>query len=334
MKSPVRPKRNEWSLDDVLEHLKFAVNLEMWTIPYYMTVMYSIKDSSAPAFRLIQSIANQEMLHAQLAANVYNSFSFQRPKPERLELGPYLYTKKGGVPHIQFEKDPDALTKYGKPDAELGGLDCPRVNTMCLIELPENEPPSFDPNSTEYASIGDLYTALRFGMQQQVEQVVGNHRQVDYFKNFYGHLTQSTVTADGHAGLAQAFNLIELITEQGEGRCKVDEALPVEFQNTADGYNPSWNHFRKFNAIRDGLLTGNGPEIYQADPTQQNTEPQEELVHNFSKLCMSLEAQFNGEESPDFGALMPTVGANIHTCWRSGVIPQYPVTRETGGAKQ
>lgn len=322
MKNRPKPKR-KWTLKDVHEHLDYAVNLEMWTIPYYMTVMYSIKDPSEPAFRLIQSIVYQEMLHAELAANVYNSFQPARP----LQLGPFHYTKEGGVPHLDFELDPAAVAKYGEPDARLGGLDYPRIGTMCLIELPESEPPPLNQDAEEYATIGDFYTALRYGMQQHAKAVRGNNAQVDYFKNFYGNLTQSTVTADGHDGLNQALELIEVITEQGEGRCKADQDIPLAYQNTADGYNSSWSHFLKFNAIRDGLLTGRVPDTYHADPAKRDTEPQQVLVRNFGELIKAIEARFSGSQVPDFGAVMPTVGASILTCWRRGVVPQFSLTQ-------
>lgn len=322
MKFPKKPT-TKWSLADVHEHLSFAVNLEMWTIPYYMTTMYSIKDPSEPMFRLLQSIVYQEMLHAQLAANIYNAFQPSTP----LALGPYEYTKAGGVPHLDFDQDPDALLKYGEPDAELGGLDLARLGTMCLIELPETEPPPTDPNTTSYATIGDFYDALRVGMRQNADAVVGGNKQLDVFHNFYNDFSPSKVTQDGRDGLAQAMNLVDAITEQGEGRCNANELIPAQYRNTADGYNPSWSHFLKFNAVRDGLLRGQTPPVYEADPTKRDTKHQLILVKNFRVLLDDLEQMFAGEPSPDFGARMPTVGANILTCWRNGVIPQYTISK-------
>lgn len=320
MKIPARPKDNVWTRKDVLAHLESAVNLELWTIPYYMTVMYSIEDPSEPAFRLIRSVVYQEMLHAELAANVYNSFQPERP----LTLGPFVYTLDGGVPHLDFALDPEAEAKFGKPDARLGPLDRPRINTMCLIELPESTPPPPNPDVEEYASIGDFYEAVREGMKQHTDEVRGNFRQVDFFRNFYNNLNRLTVTADGAAGLSQALELIEVITEQGEGRNKADEDIPPEFQNTADGYNPAWSHFLKFEAVRNRLLTGNAPAIYSApDPDAVNSEPQLVLVKKFAKMLETLAKLFEGTEPPDFGADMATVGAAVLTCWRQGYVPQF-----------
>jgi hypothetical protein len=322
---PGRVKGRKWQLEDVHHHLQYAVDIEMWTIPYYLTVMYSIKDPSEPAFRLIQSVVNQEMLHAQLAANVYNSFQpkEQHQQAPPLHIGPFNYTKEGGVPHLNFALDEEAVDKYGDQDARLGGLDLIRLGTMCLIELPESSPPSVDPSEVEYATIGDFYDALRVGMGQHPHHVHGNHNQVDYFKNFYRNLSHTTVTQDGSVGLDQALKLIDVITEQGEGRTNTNEGIPAEYQNTADGYNTSSSHFQKFNAIRDAFLSGREPATYSIDSNQKDTQPRQALALNFAKLLGSIQDLFNGGSDDGlFGVHMHTVGANILSCWRRGIVPE------------
>jgi hypothetical protein len=316
-----RPKRvSQWTLRDVHTHLEYAVNLEMWTIPYYMTVMYSVEDTSDPAFRLVQSVVHQEMLHAELAANVYNSFQPARD----LRIGPFQYTKEGGIPHLDFALDPEAVRKYGEPDARLGGLDRTRIGTMCLIELPESQPPLPGPDQTEYATIGDFYTALRSGMRQHEDSVRGNHRQTDHFGRFYRDLSHTTVTADRRHGLSQAMDLIDVITEQGEGRTNTDEVIPPPYRNTADGYDSSSSHFEKFNAIRDALLSGRAPRTYPLEPEGDGTDPREILAANFEALISTIRDIFNGRQpTHPLGVIMPTVGGNVRTCWRRGVVPQF-----------
>ena len=53
----------QWSPKQLEAHLQHAIDLELWTIPYYMSAMYSIKDPASEAYRLIQSVTRQEMLH-------------------------------------------------------------------------------------------------------------------------------------------------------------------------------------------------------------------------------------------------------------------------------
>ncbi|MFD7659274.1 ferritin-like domain-containing protein [Actinosynnema sp. NPDC059797] len=332
--SLARPKRVEsgsWTLKDVRVHLEYAVNLELWTIPYYMTVMYSIKDIGHPDFRRIQSVVHQEMLHAELAANVYNSFppaEDEREPDKGLEIGPFHYVKELGVPHLDFGLDDEAVEKYGEPDAGLGPLDQVRIGTMCLIELPESAPPSFDPGGDEYATIGDFYTALMSGMEENTRFVRGNRKQVAHFGRFYRGLSHTTVTGDGEAGLDQALELVKVITEQGEGRTDGNTDIERRYRNTADGYENSASHFEKFNAIRADVLAGRAPEVYRhtgADPDDGHGDPRPVLVENFGRLISFIQDMFNGHrpDHPHFGELMPTVGANILTCWRRGFVPRF-----------
>jgi len=51
--------RDAWNLKHLHAHLQYAVSLELWTIPFYMSALFSIRDRSSPAFQLIQSIVNQ-----------------------------------------------------------------------------------------------------------------------------------------------------------------------------------------------------------------------------------------------------------------------------------
>ena len=61
-----------WTPKNLKAHIQYAVDLEFWTIPFYMSAMYSIKDRTSDAFQLIQSVVNQEMLHLQSASNIAN----------------------------------------------------------------------------------------------------------------------------------------------------------------------------------------------------------------------------------------------------------------------
>lgn len=91
----------QWTLEQLQEHLQAAVDLEFWTIPYYMAAAYSIKDQGEAAFQLILSVVNQEMLHVQLAANIANAYGL---KP-LFKCPVYEGTH---IPHLDFSlDDPD-----------------------------------------------------------------------------------------------------------------------------------------------------------------------------------------------------------------------------------
>jgi rubrerythrin len=72
-------KIDKWAPAHLKDHLQFAIDLEFWTIPFYMSALYSIVDRTSDAFRFVQSVMNQEMLHVQLAANVANAYGLHPP---------------------------------------------------------------------------------------------------------------------------------------------------------------------------------------------------------------------------------------------------------------
>ena len=311
----------KWTTEALHTHLQSAVDLELWTIPFYLTAMYSIKDPSHEAYQLIQSVVYEEMLHTQLACNLANAYgcvpTFEAPT--------YVGRR---VPHLCFRLDEPNPTEIYRPhSAELGPLDALRINTMCLIEYPEwdtERTPDLRPKTEDYGSIGELYAALRVGMTELRHELRGGARQVDMFRGFYHELEQQTVTHDGTAGWKQAMSLVDVITEQGEGQTEGDTDIPPAFRNTADGLEPSWPHFRKFSAIRDA---GNFPDVYAGIPDPPVGSPghaaQERLMEDFAVFLKVLDKLFSGQEVGGFGSLMATLGGDVLTCWQHGAVPKF-----------
>lgn len=312
---------SRWDLGSLQTHLQGVVELELWTIPYYLTTLYSIKDPSENAYALIQSVVYEEMLHTQLAANLANCFGLSPQFPAPAYVGKE-------VPHLRFQLDvPNPTHTFHPYSAELGPLDETRVNTLCLIEYPEwdtERTPNLRPNREEYGSIGEYYAAVRAGMTELRGQVRGGVNQVDYFQFFYQGFSQPTITEDGYEGYRQAMTLVDVITDQGEGQTQGDADIPPDFQNTADGYDPSWPHFRKFMHIRE---TSALPETFrgvaQPPPGSAGEQAQRRLIEDFTQFLSTLEALFSGRDPGDFGALMAKLGGDILTCWQSGAIPRF-----------
>jgi hypothetical protein len=312
----------KWTIEDLHKHLQAAVDLEIWTIPFYMSAMYSIKDSTNAAYRLIQSVVNEEMLHATLASNVANAYGYSPKFPAPVYAGT-------DIPHLDFDLDaPDPTEIYHPYSAKIGPLDVERVNSMCLIEYPEwdtHHKPDLQPDVTQYGSIGEFYDAVRAGAAElAAEHLRGGRNQVDVFESYYREFEQQTVTEDGPAGLPQVQVLIDAITEQGEGQTEGDTDIPPEFRNTADGFHSDWPHFRKFTAIRDsGKFPATWGGVEDPDPGSPGYQAQKNLVDNFSDFRRTLETLFSGGDPGDFGALMSTIGANVLTCWQNGAIPKF-----------
>ena len=123
----------QWDIGHLHDHLQAAAELEAWTIPYYLSAMFSVVDRSSEAYQLVQSVVNQEMLHLQLVANIANSYGYSPV----LTPGAFAYAGDN-VPHLDFTLDPDnPIPQFTPYTAEIGPLDQPRINAMCLIEYPE-----------------------------------------------------------------------------------------------------------------------------------------------------------------------------------------------------
>ncbi|MFI0482943.1 ferritin-like domain-containing protein [Actinomadura sp. 9N215] len=318
----VTETRTGWDLKTLRTHLQGLVDLEMWTIPYYMAAMYSITEPAHHAFRLIEAVIREEMLHLQLACNIANAYG-QVPT-----FKPPVYQGKH-IPHIDFSlNDPDP-TQYYKPySAEIGPLDEKRVNTMCLVEYPkwgmELPAATMRTERRDYGSIAEFYDAVSYGMCELVTELRSKVNQVDEFGYFYNRFPKQRITKDGPGGLAQALGFVDLIVDQGEGESKGDSAVAVEHRNTADGYKESWSHFRRFNDIRSNL--SGLPPIYQAsaEPGDEHArEARRILIKDFRRLLDILGDLFAGRPRDDFGACMAEVGGDILACWQHGVVPKF-----------
>ena len=312
--------KDQWDLGHLRQHLQFAVDLEMWTIPFYMSAMFSIIDRSSEAFQLIQSVVNQEMLHVQLVSNVCNAYGHRPTFP-----APVYEGEK--IPHLDFALDtPDPRTTYHPSSAEIGPLDELRINSMCLIEYPEYDTghePDLRDTVSEYGSIGEFYDAVEFGARQLAADIQGGVNQIDMFSAFYRNMPKLTVEASGKSAYAQVALLIDAIRDQGEGR-KKNELIEKAFQNTADDSCPELSHFDKFEKIRDEKTF---PPTYPLKETSEYTQDDKELrkilVVNFTALRASLDKLFAGQDAENFEALMVTIGGNITNCWKNGVLPKF-----------
>lgn len=316
-------KQPEWDLPHLQQHLQYAVDLEMWTIPYYMTILYSIQDPGSLPYQLIQSVVYQEMFHVELAANVANAYGLW-PK---FAASRYQYEGQN-IPHLNFALDhPDPTTIYTPYTAELGPLDEAHINATCLIEYPSwqsDARPRLCENVSEYPSIGALYDAIEYGAAELVNEIKPNHNQVCYFKRYYNNLSDSTITEIGGEGITQVLTLLGAIVDQGEGKTKGDKAIEPEFRNTADDFYPALSHYSKFLQVRDSK---DWPSVYRGvacpEPGSPGEQAQQILIQNFAEFCDQLQQLFWGSPCPQFGSTMAQLGGNVLNCWKKGAIPKF-----------
>lgn len=308
-----------WNLELLREHLQFAVDLEMWTIPFYLTALYSIRDQTSEAYQLIQSVVYQEMLHVELAANVANAFGAD------VTFDPPVYGQ--GIPHLDFALDsPDPTEIYSRWSSDLGPLDPARIDAMCLVEYPEwdDEAAPCEADLTRYGSIGAFYRCVESGVRELADEITPGRNQLDDFQRYYQDAPSLTVSESGEAGLSQVLDLLEAITEQGEGQNERDPGIPARFRNTADDPSPAVDHFEKFTQVR---ASGRLPATYEGSPEPSPGSPgataQARLVDNFAAFLAMTRERFAGKDPQGYWAAMTTVGANVLTCWQDGAVPRF-----------
>ncbi|BAK36080.1 hypothetical protein MLP_30660 [Microlunatus phosphovorus NM-1] len=320
----VRIDVDDWDMSHMQTHLQAAADLEAWTIPFYLSAMFSICNQDDDAYKLIQSVANQEMLHLQLVGNIANAFGYSP------EIRPEAFAYQGTtVPHLDFSLDPSNPAKDFTPySAEIGPLDEQRINAMCLIEYPEWDTggePDLRDDVSEYGSIGEFYDALMHGAKQLKSQIKGGVNQVYWFGQFYPKMPPMQVDDDGTTGFEEVEVLMEVIRDQGEAAKAFDE-IAAPFRNTYDDPEPAASHYQKFVSIRNSGL----PETYSVkDPSAYTPDDlvcRQKLIDDFAGFTGQITDLLAGraQELP----LMEIVGQDILACWQSGVTPQFTKTSD------
>lgn len=233
----------EWTVAELQRHLMGAVELELTTIPPYLTALYSIKkDTNKEAAEVIESVVFEEMLHLLLAANVLNAI--------------------GGAPDIVGEYTPRYPTAlpFHEPktfEVGIGPFSDEALDVFLAIEnpsVPGVEPPPASPAAArprvlelaeefDYKTIGDFYGAIEDGLKTLDERP-----GVDLFVGKASKQIGPDHFRDGHVviveNLKTALEALEEIVEQGEG--EVTKPPP------GDKFDPEGQlaHFYRFQELR------------------------------------------------------------------------------------
>lgn len=185
--------RKGWTPGLVREYLQNAVYLELWTIPLYLTAAYSINvpvdpatgrpeivnlddfpknqdgsydfnrftndQASLYAFDSVLSVAIQEMLHLELAANILNAVRPEENLPPNTS-----WVKFTGDFAPSYERQPPRLPTPTGLKLEFGPLDVDRLNLFQWIEQKGSDAEE-ERCLDVYDSIGDFYHALTYGLK-------------------------------------------------------------------------------------------------------------------------------------------------------------------------
>ncbi|MBL8151465.1 MAG: hypothetical protein JNN15_16190, partial [Blastocatellia bacterium] len=155
----MKEKLSEQNVELLKKHLHALVQVEFFTIPFYLTAVYSFtnkalnytsKRGKTPLSNMQNralSVAVEEMYHLQLASNLNNAFNVV-PEVPKLKL---VAGETITVPHLEDQSKP-LTTKLGNL-AEV-------IAAMLEVEKPDPKKKFPPPNeAVVYPAISDLYHA-------------------------------------------------------------------------------------------------------------------------------------------------------------------------------
>ena len=242
--------------ETVIAKLQRAVELELSTIPPYLTAFFSIQPgTNQDAASIIRSVFLEEMLHMILAGNVLSS------------IGGHLKLNQNNIPEypllLDFEgkafKDREFLVNLAR-------LSPRSLCTFLQIELPSDwdweatqgkfcdkfkddgeDDQEFDVHGY---TIGDFYDGIKRDLEALVAQHGGNESEV-FIGNVDHQIGENFYWSGGGrpvivTDLTSAFKAIDEIIEQGEGSPPVSV---LDGDHKYFGQPEEVAHFFRFNEI-------------------------------------------------------------------------------------
>jgi hypothetical protein len=301
-------------LDWLTESLQTAVELELATLPVYLSGMWSIKDGSGEVFNLVKSVVMEEMLHLGLASNMLKAI--------------------GGSPKMRVPSYPGPLPGGVRPELTvfLSGLTLESVAMYMEIEKPEHP---LALRAETFPTIGDFYDAILAAFQALSPPLSTTGQQTSHLSvptpsggSISESLTKLATLADVEQGIAT-------IKEQGEGTSKSPDAPE---------FGGELAHYYRFGEIRhgkelievDGEFEFEGPAVPFPDcfpvaevpPEGYPDLPESQAFdREFGTLLSQLEQAWAGGGSP--GSLGQAIGTMFNLAGLADPLIQMP--RPSGG---
>ncbi|MCI5146794.1 MAG: hypothetical protein D3923_15035 [Candidatus Electrothrix sp. AR3] len=328
MTKSVTPKK--WTTELVQQHAQVAVAVELYTLPFYITAMTSVRDTDSEPYKIIRSVLVEEMLHLQLTANLclaLDTVPDFRPPQYSLDI-PYFKSY-----------DPETGDQ-GIFNVSLGPLNSDILNTMLDIETPEDlwvrQNVDHSMSCFPYNSIGEMYDALIIGI---------SHVGANCFSWTTKHQQEHWPAQDFPqiiSNYSDAQQAIQALVHQGEGHVfnenlspppwtEKNFIIPSHYQLKNDPFDPApynkYAHFGRFIQIKNNTL----PHIYTGfDEPQHMTN--KTLQQNFYKLLIMLETLWEdgsvGVDSSEalwkeIMIISSRLIPNAQACWQAEVIPNW-----------
>lgn len=330
----------EGTLDDLRGHLQAATNLELWTIPLYLTALASIQaDASCielppdrvrhatrtttTVTRLLVSVALQEMYHLQLAGNIARLFGVVPRLDWPVYEGriPYVSTLPAGVTvALGTANNPDTLRlmlAVETPDDPYGGHGEPGardVPVFPFIQYDAAGEPCYPSIGTLYSVVLQLADRFRTQLHPGAPQLANG-----LFSAWYDH-----------TGLIQPATIdeaINIIVDQGEGAigrqdAPLDDPDAIPAQGSYQDPFYAENHFshcERFQLALDNA--GKGVTVWPTTGARLAIPAQQHLSVLFSGLLDRLRAAWAGA-APDLGPMFLFRGA-LAQVYAAGQVPAF-----------
>ncbi|WP_149264583.1 ferritin-like domain-containing protein [Actinomadura sp. K4S16] len=291
------------TLDELREHLQWAIELEHATLPPYLCALYSLDAERNPeAAEAVAGVFVEEMLHLALAANLLNAVG-GRP---RLDMPRMLPPHPRRLPHA----DPSlvlSLLPFG-PEA---------LDMFLRLERPA--PPGAPPEGDAYETIGQFYDAVEDGLRHLCDRL--GEREVftgDPARQVHaGHFRHTAGRLVAVGDLASALTALREIVEEGEGSSRGEV-----WDGDQDVHHPERDevaHYYRFQELRAGRRYRRGdtprsgptgeaiavdpagvlpmrrdPRLADHAPGSAIRTAQEEFDHTYCAVLHLLEQAFNG----------------------------------------
>ena len=267
-------------MEDLRSHLLTAMQLELSTLPPYLTALYSIQDgTNAESVQIIRSVAMEEMYHFTLAGNILNTVGGDVV----VNTPDFIPQYPGFLPDITHELVVGLLSF--SPDA---------IATFMRIEEP-SDPPQWEEIHDDhgYQTIGEFYAAVErlldfiCDLFPDAWVFTGDpNKQIDHKYYYGGGGKVKPVTNRPSAKWA-----IKTIVDQGEG---LQNGTRVCDGDAQFGQEPEPAHFYRFQEIdlcrqykcsdTPGNPTGDPFEVDYSSAYSIVPDPKSDLYVDFPKI--------------------------------------------------
>ncbi len=234
--------------EDLREHIRLAIEVELSTIPPYLYAMYSIEDQVSEPALLLRSIVVEEMLHAALATNLLLSVG---GTPDFASTA-FIPTYPGELAHHK----PPLLVELAPCSLDL------IRDVFMRIEQPEIHGAPAQPD--EFETLGQFYHALEAGLRKVADShPLFSEPQVSAQMSDPSFYSPVQFDAEDSGGLMliddidSAIDAIEVIIHQGEG---------LSDERWADPSHQELTHYYKLARINDGTTPLGSVKPLQRNP--------------------------------------------------------------------